>query len=450
MRPARNSKCPCSSGKKFKNCCLTLQEERRRWNAFEESLRAKITEFFDSERFASDRLDATLQFTDTPESLKDKATRINFYDWYIHDYILRNNGTTIMRLFTEEMSDALDGLEAETVRLWSNSALRLYEVTGVRKGTGFFAKDVFNDVQLFVHDVSASYNLAIYDLLFARMYRIGTITRTAGSIYLMPHLMLEKIKKFILHQYVSSGCADLDEYFKKNSLSVIKYFDVLKNSKPLYVTPGGSIITISRAEYAIKQAKELLRRFNRSVDLIYAGRLGKKYRYDIVDQASSTDGPTDVIDATSFQTYYVPKNGGPNLKVIANIGFDGKGLEIECMSENRLVESKKIVEGLAGDLLKHRKDTYGIQKDDSPDSYDELDEGQAAEMIEKFFEEYYNSWLQTKIAWLGGKTPLEVSKTANGRELLKDLIKNIENVAHHNGWEDAPFIKKLKSKLELN
>jgi hypothetical protein len=40
--------------------------------------------------------------------------------------------------------------------------------------------------------------------------------------------------------------------------------------------------------------------------------------------------------------YFGTRKGQPNLRVIANIGFDTKSLYIECMSENRLDRSKKI------------------------------------------------------------------------------------------------------------
>ncbi|MGI0007583.1 MAG: SEC-C metal-binding domain-containing protein, partial [Nitrosotalea sp.] len=87
MKTSRNQQCQCSSGKKFKDCCLVLQQERRRWNKLEEPLREKITRFFVSERFTSNRLDAISQYTDKPESLEDRSVRLNFNDWYIHDYI---------------------------------------------------------------------------------------------------------------------------------------------------------------------------------------------------------------------------------------------------------------------------------------------------------------------------------------------------------------------------
>ncbi|MGH2612721.1 MAG: SEC-C metal-binding domain-containing protein [Rhabdochlamydiaceae bacterium] len=451
MKTSRNQQCQCSSGKKFKDCCLLLQQERRRANRLEEPIREKITRFFASKRFASDLEDAITHYTDKPESLEDRSVRLNFNDWYIHDYILKDKNTTIIKLFAEEMKDTLDEFETETVSLWSDSPLRLYEVTNIRKGTGFFAKDVFDDTQRFVHDVNISTSLARYDLLFTRLYPIGTITRTAGGVYAFTHTMLEKVRQFILHEYERSGCKDLEEYFKKNSLSVIRYFDVLKNSQDIHVTPEGNIITVSRAEYSITEPAKIKRYFDRSPDFAYAGRLGKKYRYDIVEESNKLEGPAETIDAITYQAYYISqKKGQPNLKVIANIGFDRKRLYIECMSEQRLVKSKKIVERL-GSLVKHRGDTYGIEQDYEDESVDEpeLDEGQAAEMTAEFFEKYYEAWLDTRIPFLGGKTPLEASNTAKGRELLKDIIKDIENMAEHNGLVDASYIKKLKSELDL-
>ncbi len=416
----------------------------------EESLREKITRFFDSERFSIDRLDAISQYTDNPEILENEQERTNFYDWYIHDYILKSKDTTIIKLFAEEMKSILDDQESKTACLWSDSALRLYEVTDIKIGVGFFAKNVFDGVQLFVHDVSVSASLARHDILFTRLYQIGTITRIAASVSVIPHMMLKKIKQYILNEYGNSGCKALDEYFKKNSLSMFRYLGVLKNSDPIRMTPEGDIIGVSGAKYAVKDAMKIKKYFDRSPDLIYAGRLGKEYRYDIVE-ADRQDELAEQIDAVTYQSYYVStKKGQPNLRVVANIGFDRKRLHIECMSEQRLAKSKRIVERLIGDLVRYEEDTYGMEQDHEGESADELDEKLAAKITAKFFDEYYRSWLKTNIASLGGQTPLEASKTVQGREFLSDIIKDMENIVEHNGWKDTPHIKKLKSRLGLD
>jgi hypothetical protein len=445
MRPSRNSKCPCSSGKKFKNCCLALQQKRSA-EPLEESLRKKINRFFSSERFVPDYQDAVSKYTDNPDELKDTAARLNFNDWFIHDYNLKE-GTTIIKLFTQELNENLDELEKETVTLWSDSPIRLYEIIDVKKGTGFLAKDVFDHTQRFVHDVSASKKVVLYDLVFARLYLIGTIARMAGSAYLMPHRVLKDARQFILHDHERAKCSSLDDYFKANSLSVIRYLNLLANSEKPHLTPEGDAITVSRAEYSINSMRKAKRLLDDSFDMIYAGRLGKKYRYDIVEEDTLRE--SDTVDGISYQSYYVSaRKGQPNLRVIANIGFDTKSLYIECMSENRLDRSKKIVNELLGSLARHEKDTQGVtEQNDGDKNTSVINEKKVAKITARFFEEYYRVWLDTKMPALGGRTPLEATKTANGRERLKEMIKDIENTELHNGQN--LYVKKLKSELCL-
>jgi hypothetical protein len=146
--------------------------------------------------------------------------------------------------------------------------------------------------------------------------------------------------------------------------------------------------------------------------------------------------------------YFGTRKGQPNLRVIANIGFDTKSLYIECMSENRLDRSKKIVNELLGSLARHEKDTQGVtEQNDGDKNTSVINEKKVAKITARFFEEYYRVWLDTKMPALGGRTPLEATKTANGRERLKEMIKDIENTELHNGQN--LYVKKLKSELCL-
>ena len=48
------------------------------------------------------------------------------------------------------------------------------------------------------------------------------------------------------------------------------------------------------------------------------------------------------------------------------------------------------------------------------------------EMIKTFLKNYYQDWLNTSLPALDDKTPLEVAKTAEGREILELILRDFE------------------------
>ena len=49
------------------------------------------------------------------------------------------------------------------------------------------------------------------------------------------------------------------------------------------------------------------------------------------------------------------------------------------------------------------------------------------QQINNYFKEYYENWLHMKIPALDNMTPVEGAKTDKGRNMLKELLKDIEN-----------------------
>ena len=67
-------------------------------------------------------------------------------------------------------------------------------------------------------------------------------------------------------------------------------------------------------------------------------------------------------------------------------------------------------------------------------------------VMEAFLQKYYQDWLETSIPSLKGKTPLEASKTAEGRERLELLLLDLEL----NNYTDSnlrPDIKSIRQEL---
>lgn len=73
------------------------------------------------------------------------------------------------------------------------------------------------------------------------------------------------------------------------------------------------------------------------------------------------------------------------------------------------------------------------------------------QQIDNYFEEYYENWLYLKIPALDNITPVEAAKTEKGRNVLKELLKDIENTDARNSRKNLPPfpVAKMKKKLGL-
>lgn len=131
MITKRNSQCPCGSGKKFKHCCIGLYNERLKWNILEENLRNKIQDYWEKFYSKSFLEDAIATF-DRDIDFNDITERRLFFDWFIHDYIIKNDrksATTVIHQFVKNCHDNIDNEEEKnTLKLWADSAFRFYEI----------------------------------------------------------------------------------------------------------------------------------------------------------------------------------------------------------------------------------------------------------------------------------------------------------------------------------
>ncbi|MER5176615.1 MAG: SEC-C metal-binding domain-containing protein [Candidatus Nitrosocosmicus sp.] len=550
MNPNRNSPCPCGSKKKFKNCCIELYHERLKWNGLEEGLRKKVQDYW--EEFYSDKYtkDAILYF-DKDIDWDDINERRLFFDWFIHDYVIKENGksvTTIIQRFVKDCHDHLDEQEKKTSELWADSASRFYEVSDIKKGSGYTITDVFDNQEkhLFMFDRSSSFTISKYDILYTRLYYVGDIIRNSGSLIVLSRRFLPVIKEYVRSSFkifvskrnkenksnFEHEVFDLNDYYRKESLSLIKYMDSLK-LQPVITTAQGDLLVISRSSFLIKNKKRLLYLLENSKYFVELENEGNVLRYDWVKEleegkfdflvndahkkynnnhdkdkvkdkqksdidnlseeialntilwvSKGDDGPqehkdiSDVYNSGDSSGGIGSKNEGRYIpyQVLGNLSINGKILEIECLSDSLLYQCNDLIQSLAGKYLEHVgnvykdisssglnaestvdfMDAYEHYPNNSDDDDDDLDIGESdAKEIERSFkkmlENYYENWIKTKIPSLGNKTPLQAAKTKKGKELVRELLKVMENDFARNSKSDLPPFpfEKVKERLDV-
>ncbi|CAN5646713.1 hypothetical protein BH23THE1_BH23THE1_25950 [soil metagenome] len=456
MNTKRNDPCSCDSGKKFKHCCIGLYNKRQRWNDLEETLRSIVEECFkkySNRKFVADVL-ATF---DKDVDFEDISDRRLFFDWLIHDYEIKDDGynkssISIIQKSLENLKNehSIEDYEKEkeneieTLEMWTHSAFRFYEVIDIKKGSGYTVIDIFDNPdphkQLFLFDHSSSFTINKHDIIYTRLYNVGEILRPAGGIINCPRGFLPFIKDYIMHSsqkyynsknktiikseknesiYNNKEKMQLNEYFRKESVSIIKYLDSLNsddNTSPVLTTAQGDPATLSRSSFLIiKSVHRFLSILDASEEFVELENEGSTtLRYDWVEKLdvnssllrSSTYNPSStyssikkdvdkgndknnpspqqnlgnvhLAEELSLHTIlwvsvdeeedeeekYGKKRSRKNAnrfipyRVLGNLDITGKTLFIECLSDSLLFRCNNLLESIAGKYLRHMGNTF--------------------------------------------------------------------------------------------
>ncbi|MDN5846403.1 MAG: SEC-C domain-containing protein [Candidatus Nitrosocosmicus sp.] len=452
MNTKRNDPCSCESGKKFKHCCIDLYNKRQKWNYLEETVRSIVEESF--EKFSSRRFIAdALKTFDKDVDFEDISERRLFFDWLIHDYEIKDesydkSSFTIIQKTLENLKNehSIEGYrkEIETLEMWTHSAFRFYEVIDIKKGHGYTVIDVFDnsdtDKHLFLFDHSTSFTINKHDVIYTRLYNVGDILRPAGGVINCPRGFLPFIKDYVIHSsqkyYNSKNKTNIkrkekeiicnnkekpksNEYFRKESVSIIKYLDSLNsddNTTPVLTTAQGDPATLSRSSFLIiKSVRRFLSILDSSEEFVELENEGSTtLRYDWVEKldansnllGSSPYNPSSIhsninkdvdddhdnnsppsqpnlgtvhpSEELSFHTIlWVPvdedeeedekygkrrsrNNTGRFIpyRVLGNLDITGKTLFIECLSDSLLFRCNNLLESIAGKYLRHMGNTF--------------------------------------------------------------------------------------------
>jgi hypothetical protein len=432
-----------------------LYNKRQRWNKLEETVRGIVEESFEkysNRKFSADALKTFGKDVD----FEDIGDRRLFFDWLIHDYEIKDNGYdksgfTIIQKSWENLQNehGIDGNKKEkeneikTLEMWTHSAFRFYEVVDIKKGHGYTVIDIFDNPDpnkhLFLFDHSSSFTINKHDIIYTRLYNVGEILRPASGIINCPRSLLPFIKDYIIHSsqkyynsknktsiksekksiYNNKEKPQLNEYFRKESVSIIKYLDSLNsddNTSPVLTTAHGDPATLSRSSFLIiKSVRRFLSILDSSEEFVELENEGSTtLRYDWVEKLDVNSSLLGSSTYNPSSTYYSVKkdvdksNDKNNLstqqnlgnvhpaeelslhtilwvsideeedesekygkrrsrkntgrlipyRVLGNLDITGKTLFIECLSDSLLFRCNNLLESIAGKYLRHMGNTF--------------------------------------------------------------------------------------------
>lgn len=421
----RNDPCPCGSGKKYKKCCLA--------DTFipvgkEESIEKRLVENlmqFIGKHYRHVIEDARFLFWDDfiPEDHLDHIgldqADINFWEWLVYDYMVEEaDEKTIVELYMEHNKKlSLD--EHKVLTMMKNSCISLYEVQEVMPGKGILLKDLVLGGEYDVREKMATESIKRWDIFAARLLHVDNKYIMSGCVY--PYVIQEKesILADINTNYkdyrLDYPDAAMDEYLKQNSEDFNFYwYDLIQNSTPLELhTSSGEPLIFAEAIFDLHNKEAVL-----------AG----------LPEIEGVE-----LEDDNF-IWFDKNNEEDNATVLGWFTIRDNQLMLRCNSQKRCEAGKAmILEKLSG-FLSHVGDTYQDPMEEIESDTDESEEQSVGklpleveqELYTKFIRQHYEKWLNDQLPALDGMTPLQAIGTEEGRGIVTDLLKSIENIEEHN------------------
>lgn len=459
----RNDPCPCGSGKKYKKCCLNKDEARKSEKTSvtpkEIKLRDQLVSFSAKERYKKDFEKAYRLFWRRPfkEPLvlgeNEEADFGFFADWFIHDFTLKN-GLTIIEEFNQDKKEKLSDEERFLLKYEMASYLSLYEVISVTPEVGLRLKDLFTGEEMDILEVKGTLTLVKWDVIFARVIRMGPVNKLSGLINLIPRRnkedILSSIKKIWEGFKNETGKKEWSYFAKSNAQLIQHLIEDQIPMEPVFVTDEHHRIVSSKAVFDAKNFGNIRYRLSKEFDFIIdREEESEEIQWTWLKRGKSKDWEVGepIEGSTIFRSEMIQGKGELRWASLGTVTLTSKRLELWCTSKERLDRGKKRLDEILDNEIQHRIDTYEDIVKKARESSQKVPSVEKAEMPEKFYpvfskvmEDWVTKWIEEKIPALDGKTPREAVKTPEGREKVEELLKDWENMEERKRRGGEPYI----------
>ncbi len=479
METGRNAPCPCGSGKKYKHCCLkTLQPDPdREWRRLGEVyhlLEDRLRRFAERVMDGAGMEASFDEFLLWPEEAQDAIFLERqgplFCSWAIFNWTYDPGdvdpplrlppGITPAAFFLERERERLSDTEISLIETISRRPFSFYEVIRCEPGRGFLLKDVLTGEAVDVLESSASKVVYEGEILFARVATINGITMLFGcSSYTIP--LEYKPSIIALRKWMRRGRRKLTEAMLCEYDAEIRE-EYLEISRSLFRLPSicntdGEPLSLQTLHYEID-----------SPDQAFTGLVGLC--------ATETEGDLRALaqrDAGGRITRIeIPwtrkghKNSAMHGTILGILLIEGKTLEVSVNSAARAERIRKEIENRLGSSARYKNAVIRSGETVVREARDRLSRRPApAEKGEELMQypevraklaemmaAHWRGWVDERIPALGGKTPRQAVKTADGRESVEALLLSAERRAGRDsrlGEETLRAIEDVRQTLSL-
>ncbi len=462
-KTGRNAPCPCGSGKKYKKCCLNKDEaarpEKTSVTPVESALRDQLLSFSGNERYKKYFEKAYSFYWRKPfhEPLvldeKKEAGFGFFLDCFIHDFRL-GNGSTIIEEFYQEKKGKLSLEECSLLQSQIASHLSLYEVLEVTPEVGLKVRDLFSGEILDILEVRGTRALAKWDIIFARVIKMGPVNKFSGMIDFIPRREKDGVLSSVRQAWEKfkqeTGKTEWFHFAKLKAYQIHHMIEHQPRIEPVFLTEERHPIVSSKAIFAAKDFDPIRYRFRREFDFVLDEEdEGKKMQWTWLKRGESKDWESGDTPEHGMVLKSEIIMGEGELKWVSlgTVTWTPGRLELWCLSKERLNRGKKRLREILGDDIRHLADTYEdirktAKRKSKEDAHaeDEAMQENFLSIFSKTMEEWATHWIDERIPALDGKTPREAVGTPEGRKQVEELLKDFENMEERKRGAGEPYI----------
>jgi hypothetical protein len=427
-RVGRNAPCPCGSGKKYKKCHLADDEARAGTakgpspsHDLDDRLVLALT------RFASSELGAEWRgFVDDFVDPR-QAAQLSI-PWSV--YVYRVRGRTVVERYLEARGRRLAPEERAWLDAQRAAWLSVWEVIDVEPGASVVLRDLLSSEVRRVREESGSRTLVARDAV------LGRVVDHAGESLLcgmhprgLPPSDAARLVRAMRRRLRRKGVVPVEQ-LREEAL-------------------GRELIRRWEAAVAKLDQRPTLPRKLQNTDgeafLLTTDHfaLAPGARTEVASRLAALEGarPPEPDEDDGIYEFLRPGNrmhASWENTVIGRALLSDASLRLETNSRERADALRRRVEDACGELIRHRAREHAdplspAVRSAVPDRPPEPPPPEVAKILLEFKERHYATWPDEPLPALRGKTPREAVRTAQGRDAVDVLLKEMEN--HERRWE---------------
>nr|MBA2321770.1 SEC-C domain-containing protein [Deltaproteobacteria bacterium] len=430
----RNEKCPCGSGKKYKQCCLVKQQQQQtsvRYTSEDRAEGLTALDAFCARRLAAERERVGLEVWGEDAArtgeLSDhvlQASEALIDAWFWFDRPLDEGDEVLpIDLLLRHGPSVGPGARAWLEQM-RTSSMRLYEVVDVLPGTSIHLRDLLARSEVTVSERTLSRQVNRSDTLAARVVRTGASGRPELdlSVVLVPMMIRDPLCA-ALEEDLDAFRRDLpgepeEMFWKEEAPPMLHAFwigAVLDPVVPRMTNTDGDDIVLTEVTFAVEDGERLARAL-----------VG-------VPGIEAEDGGTWT---------WVTSDGRADPVSLGMLRLQEGKLHLECNSVARGERGRALIEAAAGDAARfvaasHEDPTEMLRERlRRGDTADLEDPGPAPaippevheELVLTFLARHYRDWVDHPLPALGGATPREAAGRPQLVTELVSLVRGIEGM----------------------
>jgi len=461
-KTGRNDPCPCGSGKKYKQCCLskttpafpgpeTLDTPWSRQRDASDRLTADLTRVLKRD-FGDALLDAWVDFNqdDAPVPLSEMPHEISIFspyllfEWNPEKPLRRSTqkpqGGLVVQAYLKKAASRLSALEHLVLEQAIARPVSFYEIVRVHPGQGVVLRDLLIGEETEIEEHAGSEMMRPGDVLYAQLWilpEVATLGRLA-PIPLPPDRKVEIIKlrvqlqRKIKKQDRELSVADLTRYTDEIRAVYLDIRDALSKPPKLLNTDGEPFL-FHNLHFNTQSAQAT---FDALAPLAWGVT-----KEEILEEAErNPDGSLRSVEFAWSRKGNKMHKTWENT-VLGHLKISGKTLLVEVNSANRAKRIREEIEQRLGSQATHvgtetetpeqmmkqvkqRKALRGAEKEINQDEL--MRDPEIRRQVEAAIQKQVEGWVHTKVPALGGRTPLQAVADPQGREMVEALLE---------GWE---------------